>query len=103
VTGPGYSRDEELIAEDVASVLDYLSRLVQGLDGGNWHYAREKAAALAAAAERLVDRLSTEPRRGRKVWPPLARIHADPVRLRAAVGEHGRHYAAGRALYPPPP
>jgi hypothetical protein len=93
-------RDEQLIAEDFVAVLDYLSRVMQGLDEGHWHYAREKTAALAEAAERLFDRLSAEPRRSGDTWPALARVHADPVRLRAVIAQYGRHYAAGRALYP---
>jgi hypothetical protein len=101
------TRDEQLIAEDFTRVLDYLSRVMQGLERGNWHYTREKTDALARAADQLFARLSEGPRRGplsgddAPVWPRLAPVHADPERLRAAICEYARHYAAGRALYPP--
>jgi hypothetical protein len=31
------------IAEDVTLILDYLSRLVQGVCGGDWHVVHDKA------------------------------------------------------------
>jgi hypothetical protein len=100
MTAHRLTRDEELIAGGFVALLDYLSRVMQGLDDGHWHYAREKTDELRRAADRLVDRLSAEPCAGRTTWPPLRRLDVDPARLRAAITDLAGYYAAGRALYP---
>ena len=94
------TRDEELIAGGFVALLDYLSRLMQGLDEGRWDYARARTDELRRAADRLVDRLSAGPCAGRATWPPLRRLDVDPDRLRAAITDLAGYYAAGRALYP---
>lgn len=86
------------IAEDMASVLDYVSRVKQGVDGGEWHYVLDKAAELARAAKRLSDAAGYEIEE-RKAKPTQA---ARPAVIIAAVTTWARHYVAGRALYPAP-
>jgi hypothetical protein len=93
-------RDEQLIAGGFVALLDYLSRVMQGLDEGRWDYARAETDELRRAADRFIDRLSAEPCRGRATWPPLRRLDVDPDRLRAAITDLAGYYAAGRALYP---
>lgn len=94
----GQLRGMELrIAEDMTSVLDFLSRLQGAIDDGNWHYAHDKASQLVRAAQQLeaalgyeVDRKRSEPTaRGKWVTATIRRL--------------AQHYSAGRALYPAPP
>ena len=70
------------------AILDQISRVVTAADGGSVHYLWSKAGELAAAAGRLEQRLG-----GRDGV-------LDAERLRQLVRVHGRHYRAGRALYP---
>lgn len=88
---------ETRIAEDMTSILDYVSRVKQGVDTGEWHYVLDKAAELARAAERL--RAAAEYEIDRKPREPAAR----PKAIVATITRYARHYAAGRALYPAPP
>lgn len=88
---------ETRIAEDMTSVLDFLSRLQGAIDDGSWNYAHDKAGGLVRAAKQLeaalgyeVDRKRTEPA-ARGKW------------VTAAIRRYARHYRAGRALYPAPP
>jgi hypothetical protein len=88
---------ETRIAEDMTSVLDFLSRLQGAIDDGNWRYAYDKAGQLERAAKQLhaalgyeVDRKRSEPA-ARGKW------------VTAAIRRFARHYAAGRALYPTRP
>jgi hypothetical protein len=83
--------DEERLAERYVSVLDFVSRCAQAVDGESWHYLWDKAAQLRGAAERLEQEL--ERSNGR----PRVRPGAVP----AAVRYHGRHYRACRLLHPP--
>lgn len=85
---------ETQLAEDMAAVLDLLSRVMQGLDHPDLRYAEEKATALVDKVERLSDRLT--------LATELAGREAAvrPVMLRAAIAEFSRHHVAGRALYP---
>jgi hypothetical protein len=89
---------ETPLVELYVSVLDYLSRCAQAIDGGDWYYLADKAASLAFQAERLAATTAeveqTERRSGR--WPR-------PQAIRAAVADHGRHYRAARLLHPNPP
>lgn len=85
---------ETRIAEDMASVLDKLSRVIQGLDGGNLHYAEEKAWQLLNDVEALHRHLDSAVKNADQ--EPAVR----PDLLTAAITEFARHYAAGRALYP---
>jgi hypothetical protein len=86
---------EARLVEQYVSVLDYISRCAQAIDGGDWYYLADKAAALAVQAQRLAtitDEVEqTGRRRGR--WPR-------PEAVRAAVVHHGRHYRAARLLHP---
>ena len=84
------------IAEDMVTVLDYVSRVKQGVDGGEWHYVLDKAAELARAAQRLSDAAGYEIEE-RQTKPRQA---ARPAVVKAAVTTWARHYSAGRALYP---
>jgi hypothetical protein len=86
---------EVRLVEQYVSVLDYLSRCAQAIDGGDWYYLADKAASLAFQAERLAaitaEVEQTARRSGR--WPR-------PEAIRAAVAHHGRHYRAARLLHP---
>jgi hypothetical protein len=94
------------LAEDMTSILDYLSRLVGAADMGNSDYVHEKASQLARATRILCSRLSKRPLPA----DPAESIEVgdwhdpdkqfDPARLRALIARDARHYAAGRALYP---
>jgi alpha-D-ribose 1-methylphosphonate 5-triphosphate synthase subunit PhnG len=89
---------ETRIAEDMTSVLDYVSRVKRGIDGGEWHYVLDKAAELARAAQRLSDAAGYEIEE-RRAKPRQA---ARPKAIIDAITRYARHYVAGRALYPAP-
>lgn len=85
---------QERIAEDVTSLIDYTSRVLQGIKGGDWYYVADKIDGLRAALdslERHVDRDDREQRgkldqiRGETVW--------------AHVRQASRHYWIGRAIF----
>lgn len=84
------SRETQL-AEDMARVLDLLSRVIQGMDTGNLPYAHEKVAILSRGVDALERTLAYAVGDGATVRPDV---------LRTVITEYGRHYAAGRALYP---
>jgi hypothetical protein len=89
---------EVRLVEQYVSVLDYVSRCAQAIEGGDWYYLADKADALAVQAERLA-RITSEVeqagRQGRR-WPRAAVV-------RAAVAHHGRHYRTARLLHPMDP
>lgn len=87
---------ETQLAEDMARVLDWLSRVIQGLDGGNLSYAEEKAAALIERVEQLDMHLQAA------VSHIGKEAAVRPAMLKAAITEFAQHYSAGRALYPMP-
>jgi hypothetical protein len=89
---------EARLVEQYVSVLDYLSRCAQAIDGGDWYYLADKAASLAFQAERLAAITAELEQTGRRSsrWPR-------PEAIRAAVAHHGRHYRAGRLLHPDQP
>jgi hypothetical protein len=89
---------EVRLVEQYVSVLDYLSRCAQAIDGGDWYYLADKAASLAFQAERLAAITAELEQTGRRSsrWPR-------PEAIRAAVAHHGRHYRAGRLLHPDQP
>jgi hypothetical protein len=88
-------RDTETqIAECMAGVLDFLSRLQSGLEQGNWYYAQDKIPDLIRSAERLRTALNTALR------TPHARRKPRPSHVIAAISQFARHYHAGRVLYP---
>lgn len=87
----GLTTTETRLVEQYVSVLDYVSRCAQAIEGGDWFYLYDKAGALADQAERLavIAREAYDaPRRRRRpaVW--------------AAVAWFGRHYRAARLLHP---
>jgi hypothetical protein len=82
---------EVRIVERYVSVLDFLSRCAQAIDGDNMHYLWDKSGQLLGAVERLHQELK---RTGGK---PKVRRGA----VAAGVRYHGRHYQAGRLLHPP--
>jgi hypothetical protein len=89
---------EVRLVEQYVSVLDYLSRCAQAIDGGDWYYLADKAASLAFQAERLAAITAEIEQAGRRYsrWP-------GPEAIRAAVAHHGRHYRAARLLHPDQP
>ena len=85
---------EARLVEQYVSVLDYVSRCAQAIEGGDWFYLHDKAGSLADQAQRLsaIARQAYDaPRRPRK------------EAVRAAVAWFGRHYRAARLLHPDPP
>jgi hypothetical protein len=91
----GLTSTEARLVEQYVSVLDYLSRCAQAIDGGDWYYLAEKAASLAFQARRLAAITAEVEQTGRRssCWPR-------PEAIRGAVAWHGRHYRAGRLLHP---
>jgi hypothetical protein len=89
---------EVRLVEQYVSVLDYLSRCAQVIDGGDWYYLADKAASLAFQAERLAAITAEVEQDGRRSgrWPRPEAVHA-------AVAHHGRHYRAARLLHPDQP
>lgn len=86
---------ESQLAEDMAGVLDLLSRVMLALDQVvNLHYAVEKAGTLVERVERLEMHLEAAKTHAGK--EPAIRVDM----LKAAITESARHYHAGRALYP---
>ncbi|PXY33535.1 hypothetical protein BAY59_10655 [Prauserella coralliicola] len=90
----------ERLAEDIVSVLDYLSRVLQGAEEGNLYYLHDKAGGLERAARRLYMTLSGP----NDAFPdPLEvdrSITFHPTRVQKLVACDARHYRVGRALYP---
>jgi hypothetical protein len=87
----GLTTTEMRLVEQYVSVLDYLSRCAQAIDGGDWFYLYDKADALAHQAQRL----SAIAREAYDA-PRRPRVPA----VRAAVAWFGRHYRAARLLHP---
>jgi hypothetical protein len=90
----GLTNLEGRLVEQYVSVLDYVSRCAQAIDGGDWFYLYDKAGALADQAQRL----SAIAREAYDA-PRRPRVPA----VRAAVAWFGRHYRAARLLHPDPP
>jgi hypothetical protein len=91
----GLTSNELRLVEEYVSVLDYVSRCAQAIDGGDWYYLADKAGSLAFQAERLAAITGEVEQAGRRSgrWP-----RSQPIR--AAVAHHGRHYRAARLLHP---
>ena len=89
---------EVRLVEQYVSVLDYLSRCAQAIDGGDWYYLADKAASLAFQAERLAAITAEVEQTGRRSgrWPRPEAVHATVV-------HQGRHYRAARLLHPDQP
>ena len=85
---------ETRIDECLTSVLDFLSRIQQGIGEGNWRYAQDKAQELRSAADRLDRVLDMAVQERRTAYRPRA------AWVVAAIATFARHYRAGRALYP---
>jgi hypothetical protein len=89
---------EQRLAEDMTSVLDFVSRVQDALDAGNWHYLFDKAGQLARAAGNLQNAARYEIDE-RQLKPSTA---ARPAAITAAVQSYSQHYRAGRLLYSTP-
>jgi hypothetical protein len=87
----GLTTAETRLAEQYVSVLDYVSRCAQAIDGGDWFYLHDKAGTLAVEAERLAAV-------AREAYEGTRRPRAQAVR--AAVAWFGRYYRAARLLHP---
>lgn len=95
MTGP--TATETRLAEDVISVLDFVGRMIQGVDGGNWHYAADKTRQLAGAVGRLeahLDDLVDRPARVRTVRTAF---------VAAGIQASARYHRVARLLYPTDP
>lgn len=88
------------IAEDITSILDYLSRVLQGAEEGNIHYLHDKAGQLANAARRLQLDLSAIPEKDEYTLRVDRSVTVNPSRLQQLVCRYARHYRVGRALFP---
>jgi hypothetical protein len=85
---------EVRLVEQYVSVLDYVSRCAQAVEGDDWFYLYDKAAELAVRAERLAEAAA-------ELWRRIDTQRRLPPRgaVAAAVAWHGRHYRAGRLLH----
>jgi hypothetical protein len=98
-TQPGRLTDAEVrLAEQYVSMLDFVSRCAQAIDGGDWFYLHDKAGQLEDAAGRLA-RITGEAWQEIRAGKPRPRTEA----IRAAVAYFGRHYRAARLLHPAEP
>ena len=98
-TQPGRWSDAEVrLAEQYVSVLDFVSRCAQAIDGGDWFYLHDKAGQLEDAASRLA-KITGETWQEIRAGKPPPRTEA----MRAAVAWFGRHYRAARLLHPDQP
>lgn len=94
---PGQPRGMELrIAEDMTSILDYLSRLMQGINNGDWHYVYDKANELARTAHLPKDAAGYEIEHQQTKPRETAR----PQAIIATITRDARHHITGRTLYP---
>jgi hypothetical protein len=89
---------EVRLVEQYISVLDYVSRCAQAIEGDDWFYLYDKSAELAVRAERLAELAGD-------YWQAIDRQRRLPRRgaIAAAVAWHGRHHRAGRLLHPTTP
>jgi hypothetical protein len=94
----GLTTTELRLVERYVSLLDYVSRCAQAIDGGDWFYLLDKARQLEYQAERLTD-VAQEVWRDIQTEQPRPRTQA----VRTAVAFHSRHYRAGRLLHPAKP
>ena len=98
-TQPGRLSDAEVrLAEQYVSVLDFVSRCAQAIDGGDWFYLHDKAGQLEDAAGRLAE-IAGETWQEIGAGKPRPRTEV----IRAAVVWFGRHYPAARLLHPAEP
>jgi hypothetical protein len=92
---PRLTTTELRLAEQYVSVLDFVSRCAQAIDGGDWFYLHDKASQLEDAAGRLA-KIAGETWQEISAGRPRPRTEA----MRAAVAWFGRHYRAARLLHP---
>jgi hypothetical protein len=95
---PRLSDAEVRLAEQYVSVLDFVSRCAQAIDGGDWFYLHDKASQLEDAAGRLA-KITGDTWQEIRAGKPRPRTEA----IRAAVAYFGRHYRAARLLHPAEP
>jgi hypothetical protein len=88
-------------AEAWLTVLDYVSRVAQAVEGGDWYYLVDKSDALERAVRALRGRVWDDDTNSLDVEDP----HTGRPLRGEAVMEVVRHnaglYRASRALYPP--
>lgn len=91
-----------LLADDITSILDYLSRMLGAAEDGSPHYMHDKARELGYAALRTHRHMSEDPLPEHQLEPGRfdGNQTFNPAKLRELVTEYARHYRAGRALYP---
>jgi hypothetical protein len=91
----GLTSNELRLVEEYVSVLDYVSRCAQAVEGDDWFYLYDKSTELAVRAKRLAEVAA-------ELWRTIDRQRRLPHRgaIAAAVAWHGRHYRAGRLLHP---
>ncbi len=77
---------ETRIGDETINAIDYFSRLVGAIEGGDWRYSRDKLRQLQATLADLALQLD---RKGPAAGPPVA----------AFVAEYSQHTRIGRALY----
>ncbi|MFD4933370.1 hypothetical protein [Streptomyces virginiae] len=101
--------EEKNLAEDLAGVVDFLSRFLGAVEDGSWRYAHETADQLRESIERFQRRMTDtvpdghgdikrddEGRAVRRFSAP----NADGKRVHQATTAFAQPYAAGRALFP---
>lgn len=86
-TIPPTNPRETRIGEETVSAIDFMSRLLNAIEAGNWHYAGEKMHQLRRTLETLDKQIS------RKDQP------AAGAPVAAYVARESLHYRIGRALY----
>ncbi|WP_330335624.1 hypothetical protein OHS33_38985 (plasmid) [Streptomyces sp. NBC_00536] len=101
--------EEKNLAEDLAGVMDFLSRFLGAAEEGNWRYANDKADQLRESIEKFQRRLTDTVPDGRgdvqrdEDGRPVRRFappNADGKRVHQATTAYVQSYEAGRALFP---
>ncbi len=83
----------ERIAADTTRLIDYTSRVLGAIEGGNWHYAAQKLPGLRDAIGALEDDLAATQ------MADLSQITGPAVWDQ--VAPNARHYWLGRAIFTP--
>ncbi|RSS94267.1 hypothetical protein EF903_06935 [Streptomyces sp. WAC05292] len=101
--------EEKNLAEDLAGIVDYLSRFLGAVEEGNWRYANDKAGQVRDSVERFQRRLTETVPDGRgdverdedgRAVRRYVPSNADGKRVHQATTAFVQDYAAGRALFP---
>lgn len=101
--------EEKNLAEDLAGVVDFLSRFLGAAEDGNWYYTNQTADQLRDSIERFQRRLTdtvpdsrggVERDEDGRVVRRFAAPDADGKRVHQAATAFVQSYAAGRTLFP---